>query len=50
MYSLAFGKHQAHVLLGRDRNRLEANIKIVEVSTAFISSTKMYLEKWVAKM
>jgi len=38
------------MLLGRDRNRLVDNIKIVEVSTMFISSTKMYLENWVVKM
>jgi hypothetical protein len=50
MHLLVFGKPQEHMLLGRDRNRLEDNIKIVEVSKMFISSTKMYLENWVVKM
>lgn len=50
MHSLVFGKPQEHMLLGRERNRLEDNIKIVEVSAVFISSTKMYLGNWVAKM
>jgi len=50
MHLLGSGKSQEHMLLGRDRNRLEDNIKIVEVSTVFISSTKMYLENWVVKM
>jgi hypothetical protein len=47
---LVSGKPQEYMLLGRDRNRLEDNIKIVEVSAVFIPSTKMYLENWVAKM
>jgi hypothetical protein len=50
MHLLVFGKLQEHMLCRRNRNRLEDNIKIVEVSTVFISSTKMYLENWVAKM
>jgi len=45
VHSLVFGKPQEHMLLGRERNRLEDYIKIFEVST-----TKMCLGNWVVKM